>query len=573
MQGPSASEIDVRETLELLDSSFSYLAEGVAGGRFALWLGAGISLRRADGLKHLTVRVLEFLRSKVDTEDPECVYRVALFDALGLAAGSWDSVHADLSVPVANWRDVDHLAKCLEGQYSRLLDITVVGEEPDYLLWDALNFPETFGANKDPDGEHLSLAVLGLEDAAPDMLSGNWDGLIEAATRQLQPTLNKVMKVVVRDVDYQLADRPIRLVKFHGCAVCAAADPDTYRPLLIARRTQITKWGKSEPTKKTRLELERIAGEKPTLMLGLSAQDENLRAIFVGQDKELSWPWNPARPAHVFSDDRLGRDHRDILKMVYGETVFAAEGQVIEGASLLRAYAKQLLCALALYVIAAKLREGLGRLPKAPAKAVADGITRGLVHMRDLVADLAPGGQPEQITSLIDFFGAFELLARDGTPRKGPNSEYRPLVPMPLERIGISSELPRNGVPELAVALGVLGLGDAEGAWSLGALPPSVADIPGALLVTNAARTTTVLLAASHQASIEMQKIGLIRDGAADIVLLESKGSPVQQTRGPRSRLGRDGTLGTRRVAIEPIVVDASSLEEALQRFKEAATL
>jgi hypothetical protein len=47
---PSAANITVAETLGLLDGPFTGLAKGVAEGRYALWLGSGISLSRVPGL-------------------------------------------------------------------------------------------------------------------------------------------------------------------------------------------------------------------------------------------------------------------------------------------------------------------------------------------------------------------------------------------------------------------------------------------------------------------------------------------------------------------------------------------
>ncbi|RWC87814.1 MAG: hypothetical protein EOS57_32905, partial [Mesorhizobium sp.] len=75
---PSASTISVRQTLDILDGPFRSVATGIAEDQYAFWLGSGISFGRVDGLKHIIVRVMEFLRQQIDPANPDCPYNVAL---------------------------------------------------------------------------------------------------------------------------------------------------------------------------------------------------------------------------------------------------------------------------------------------------------------------------------------------------------------------------------------------------------------------------------------------------------------------------------------------------------------
>src|SRR3546814_10666413 len=68
------------------------------------------------------------------------------------------------------WPDYEALAARLVGNYARMLDVPVDGEEADYLLWDVLDAANVY-ANPaiEPDAEHLCLAVLAIEGVASEL--------------------------------------------------------------------------------------------------------------------------------------------------------------------------------------------------------------------------------------------------------------------------------------------------------------------------------------------------------------------------------------------------------------------
>src|SRR3546814_9424739 len=98
--------------------------------------------------------------------------------------------------PADGWPDYEALAARLVGNYARMLDVPVDGEEADYLLWDVLDAANVY-ANPaiEPDAEHLCLAVLAIEGVASELPTANWDNLIERAVERLagaQPVLRVV---------------------------------------------------------------------------------------------------------------------------------------------------------------------------------------------------------------------------------------------------------------------------------------------------------------------------------------------------------------------------------------------
>jgi hypothetical protein len=69
---------------------------------------------------------------------------------------------------------------------SDLLDIEIEGQRSDYLLWDGVDVPDSFGRTQaDADCKHLCIAILILEGVVPEIASANWDGLIESAVKRL----------------------------------------------------------------------------------------------------------------------------------------------------------------------------------------------------------------------------------------------------------------------------------------------------------------------------------------------------------------------------------------------------
>lgn len=296
MPPPAAATITVRETLNVLDGPFSAMAIGVAEGRYVLWLGSGISFGRVDSLRNVIARVMEFLRTRVDSGDPNCRFAKALKEALSLAISAGEQAALDLSQPFSSWPLAPTIVDRLVNNYARLLDVEVEGEPSDYLLWEAVDVVGTFGdPSKDPDVEHLCIAVLALEGAATDIASANWDGLVEKSVTLLAGE-HAALSISGRPADLQEPQLRARLIKFHGCAIKAGHDERTYRPFLVARKSQIDGWCERLSNAPFVTRLVDLIATRPTLMLGLSAQDGNIQALFTKAAEQLGLlpvSWTP----------------------------------------------------------------------------------------------------------------------------------------------------------------------------------------------------------------------------------------------------------------------------------------
>jgi SIR2-like domain len=297
---PPADTISLPDTLALLDGQFAELAAGVANGAYAIWLGSGVSFKKMPRLADLAEIVIEHLRAHAALAGP-CVYRDSLDRILALTPlDDTEKSAIDFSQPVSTWTQRELIRRSLVMNYARMLDLPPRDKSPDYLLWDAVKVVRRY-ANPavTPGVEHLALAALVIEGVASEIASANWDGLLEAAVARLAGTLPDILQVRVLPADYRKGPGRARLYKFHGCAVLAGQDETTYRGRLVGRQSQLDAWAAQNPVVEARLIS--LAVNQPTLMLGLSAQDFNIRGVFVHAQAQMTWPFPSHPPAFLFS--------------------------------------------------------------------------------------------------------------------------------------------------------------------------------------------------------------------------------------------------------------------------------
>lgn len=572
---PTAASISVVGTLALLDGPFAELAEGLARRQYGLWLGSGISRDRVDDLQSVIERVLKYLRDNADFGDPRCTYVRALNEALEFAQLSdADRIGFDPSQPFTDWKPLPTIIARLRNCYARLLDIRLDGRPPDYLLWDVVDVPTTFAdPDLEPDCEHLCVAILVIEGALADIASANWDELIETAVAQLTHGTADILRVCVRPDDFREPPLRARLLKFHGCAVRACDDPVTYRPMLVGRESQIVNWPRDPRTAIMRQQLVNLATTSRTLVVGLSAQDSNIKDVFVQGANTMAWSWPSHPPAYVFAEETLGQDQRTVLKCVYGDA-YDAHRPAIEKYAQIHAFAKPLLTALVLELLCRKLVAYVHQAP-APYMQVADfdALGAGLRTLRDR---LAAAAEPDRLafvrTFVVESARMLDLF-REGRPPNGA-FRYRPLGIQPINMIAGLPDLMTSGLPELAAALGALGLGEASGDWTLGRADPRE-PTSGAVTVmpTGGKGAQKVFFVANVEAALQLYLAGVIRDDEPDAVIFYSTAPPSRLPRSPRAAPGRTGAAVIREVGVRPLLSHAVTLADFQKRLREEAVL
>lgn len=561
---PTAASISIAETLSLLDGQYSGVGEGVAKGSYAFWLGSGISRDRVIGLDGVLAKLLEFLRLNA-TPAIDCKYGLALAKITDLAAPSDEErADIDLTQPASNWPCLPNLLKRLWNQYSAVLSVEIAGERLDHLLWVGLDFPNTFGAQP-ADAEHLAIGMLALEGTVTELATANWDGLLEAAMHELGHD-ETFYRITVTGEDLRNPAAAAILYKFHGCALRAIASENNYRPLLVARSAQITGWKSNDTFKIVRDQLGALVQRSRTLMIGMSAQDENIKHLFATANAHKGWKWTDKPTPIVFSAQDLGDHQKDLLNVAYGEADYEAHRDEICKEARLQAYGKPLLLALVLNMLAAKL-EVLASDVEAPSL---DGgaqatIASGIRHLRDRVAAADDGDRLALAKSIASGVARARHQLQNGTSDPG-TQQYFPLDGEPAPRMKNKLALKASGQREAAVALGLIGLDEHAASWESSIDDPA-APQSGALRLTSPNGSARVFLAANDDVITSLLECGAFDENDGDAVVICSGRVAGRQQRSP-SGDRRDGSTAPRYVALRPMLNDAGDIDDLRDRFR-----
>lgn len=566
---PAAATITVRDTLAMLDGEKREIADGVANDQYAFWLGSGISRDKMPDLRDVAKRVLVALQARIVAGDPHCRFRKALTTVLNNASPSAEEwARIDLDIAPDAWPDFDALAGRLINNYARMLNVAVDGEEPDYILWDILNAAHVYAdPTIEPDAEHLCLAALAIEGVVSNMPTANWDTLIERAVTKLAGSL-PVLRVVVAPDHVRLSPLRANLYKFHGCAQRAVDDEANFRGLLVARSSQINSWAAHNPI--IAAELRRLILSRPTLMLGLSAQDSNIQGLFADAQTAMAWAWPSHPPAYAFSENALGADQEGLLQNVYHGNYNAQNRSKMETEALVRAYAKPLLLALYLYVVTAKLKNLVELGVPGFEEAERNKLYEGLEHARNTVADCV-SPDAATVAELIEHCGRTLTLLRSGAPPESANGIYSPLTAEPLHRMPADMGLPASGLCQFAIAIGLIGLGLTRGHWT--AIKADLADpTSGTMVLDGRSGQAKIYFAANAQAAIMLGTNGLISD-SEDTVIIHSHIMPPPMPRYPRRAPGRTGLSSSRETSIQELLSGDADVEAMLDRFRRQVAL
>ena len=566
---PSAGEISVSETLALLLSQFKSTVAAIGARTFAFWLGSGISRGRLDNVGALVAKVLKHLQSNIDPNDPNCVFRKAFTEAVGLAKLSkLELERVDFEADITTWPCFDAIVDRLSGQYSDLLEVEVDGKEPDYLLWDVVDVPTTYGAGSTtPDLEHYCIAVLVLEGVLGEIVSANWDGLIERAVLELSAANAGVLSVDVSSADFRKPQGRARLLKFHGCAVIASEGVPGYRELLVGRSTQITQWPTDDAHAVMRAEMKTIAATKHTLMVGLSAQDHNIKHLFADAEKMLTWSWPDDPPAFLFAEDSLGADQVRILKLGYGDS-YQGNASAISSASLVRAYAKPLLSALVIAVLMDKLAAYGDLRAFRGDPHFATSLRAGIEVLARNLASAVKTSATSSIARFISDMGRTISLFREGAPPSIAGS-YSPLGSVPTHQIASDPAAGTSGLSEMALALAAIGNGVEDGSFRLTNTHHWDESVRPALSIVSAGVQSRVFFSSNSDAAIALQRNGVVDESDSSVVVVHSTNMPVTQQRYPAAPPGRTGHAYARHIDLAEIVESSSSYEEFRQKFRQ----
>nr|WP_329760839.1 SIR2 family protein [Stenotrophomonas geniculata] len=561
---PNAATITIRETLELLDGPYAGVSAGVSEGAYGFWLGSGISRDRIVGLDGVLAKLLEFLRSH-EAGAPGCPYHDALTTIINMAApNAGERALINYATPVNSWGCLPDLLKRLWKQYAAVLSVPFGNERSDYLIWEGLDFAHTF-AGQEADAEHLAIGMLALEGAVTELASANWDGLLEAAIEELGHGSN-FYRITVTGEDLRQGAANATLYKFHGCALRAIEHEDTYRPLIVARSAQISGWNTNQKFKIVRDQLSAVVQRQRTLMIGLSAQDANIKHLFAAANQQQGWQWNAQPAPIVISAQDLENDQRELLSLVYQEDVYEAHRQDICESARLQAFAKPLLLALLLQVMARKL-EVLASDVNAPNldPTAREAFSVGIRRLRDRAAEAGNDDRAKFARAIAATSARALHQLRDGNSPAG-GQIYYPLDVQPAHLMKGKLALKSTGQREAAAGLGLIGLGEASEAWAV-SLDDPFDSRSGALRLVSQQSSARVFFAADDDKITSLLESGAFDEEEGDVVIICSGRISTRQQRSPRGGW-RDGNVGPRYLPLGPMLYEINNIDELQERFR-----
>ena len=499
-------QLSIPEALVALDTDLSDFFKSFANDEYALWLGSAISRDRLPDVQELLGIVIENLRSTCDLTSPACPRKTALKSALQLTNLSpADQKNIDLTTPFSSWTHKNIILRDLEKKYSTVLEITVPPEDLDYLYWTILDVANTYADPETlPDSEHFCIAILALEGSVSRMATANWDPLIEKAMRKLGgPNVSLVSCVDGTETRGSSPDTII--IKFHGCALKARENPNNYRSWIVANKSDIDGWA-SKPTKvNMRHELSSVLMTKKTLMVGLSAQDPNIRALFPAIISTFPWAWPSIPPACIFATPELNDDQKSVLRNIYPGTFLATNQAEIEEKSRIPIYAKDFFLSLVINLYCQKFITFLESIPDhilVTAERVL--LSQGIRYIRDhLGAKAGAGNRYDFSIQLITALSAGLAFFRHGILPVPGVAEYEVVTKTSAIRATQDAGFSSTGMQELSVVLALLGRGLQEGFWSLKL--DSLTGVPG-FSVTSETGTTYISMALNDRSYMRTPK-------------------------------------------------------------------
>lgn len=521
----AANAVTLTESLDCLRSRWSVVSD-VLCGQYAVWLGSGISRERFPDLGVLLRGLLETLHSRVQAGDANCPYRRCLENVIQLTTVRPRNLLDESPAKWSNDRGelvAEEIVNQLWNKYPDVLDQTVrVNSQTLTVTFDLLKLHEIYGDNsQQPDAEHRFLALLVAEGVLDELVTTNWDALIEAAHESCGNGADRNLDVIAasEEIDGTGIAGNARLTKIHGCARKTLAEPGRYRQHILATRTDITAWGHKPELAPFRDMVHQLLRERPALFIGLSGQDWNLQSECFAAFAPVPPPPN-GPPRVIFSTPTLEAPQKAFLKVVYPADDYAANEERLTADAALPLRGKPLLGTLYLLTLLLKAREFANRGGQDLNKPWCDFIEQArkkwqsfLQQRYDRAAD--PNDSHRAWRQLADELPSvvtrFVTIYRNLTTLSSP-TVYRALDNRHLGLLKDAPNVPELNYHWLMLVLGVLKEGWAQNLWSLGlALGQEIRH--GQFVLSLSGRNWSVFIVRDGASSLPR----MIQDGIVDM--------------------------------------------------------
>jgi len=305
-------------------------------------------------------------------------------------------------------------------------------------------------------------------------------------------------------------------------------------------------------------------------MIGLSGQDSDIRDVFSKARNLLPRPWPIDPPAQAFAENSISSNQSAILRLVYGDDVYAANRDDIDRSALIQAYGKPLLTALVLNTVAQKLK-ALVQTVDAPLLDPSDieTLIGGITCLRDHVAMFADHDRYRFIRSLIEIEGRIVTILQTGAYDPASANYYRPLSRGNTLQIPLDPANSTSGFREFAAALALLGLAESDGRCTITSVPSGAAITGSAVISTSARASLRLFLVVDEAAVVRLTAAGAVSDADEDAVLVYARGPAPRLRRTPSRPKGRRGRPSLRAFGVAQALEACLNVPDLRRRFEE----
>lgn len=403
--------VDFSEAIETVLARTSD-GDQIAADGILIWIGSGISLGVLGGLDSLVGRVIDRVqRCWRDTGDdrykrameslrPHLAFVSSAVNLVETPVGQW--FEAPGHTPEARSEACETaVLQTLCSKYGEVF-AGLSNRLPEDLVLDVLCVPSEYANPATRPGlEHRLLALLISEGFVGEIISTNWDDLVEKAVEDLD--LGQILRVVASPSDLPASRPGARLTKIHGCARRTGQDP-VYADYIVATSDDLAAWNELPKWHRIRETVHAEMDARRSSFLGLSAQDFNIQATHVRAltDGEVV----PDLP--LFAAMRTEPGHERILAALNGGQLTPEELDEKQGQCVLGMYACEYLAASLVIGVRRKLQDALDRAPVSEMGTWGNRTRRWLDSLVDEALSAATGPNQEAVWSYV----AFEVSSR-----------------------------------------------------------------------------------------------------------------------------------------------------------------
>lgn len=463
--------INLSEGLQCLANDRASLLNQMLRGKYSYWIGSGVSRSRFPDLEDLIFQLLCKLHEKANWSDPACPYCEELSAIKRLNPGAPVNIAED----PRTWAKTERKAflSNLASKYAEVLDGAIYVDPPLTIWWDILELHKLYGDSTiEPDAEHRFLALLIEEGIVKNLITTNWDPLIETAHEECssRPAPLKII-AANEDINGQNDFVAAKVLKIHGCARKVSRDEDVYKQYMVATSTHLQEWLNKPAIEPILDELRTLLRNGPAIFIGMSVQDLNLQILGNSAFTRLLGTFDADSPRIAFTEKHMGNSQKRILQAAYGEE-YKTKHAAIDAEATVPMYAKPLLGSLYILTLLVKARcfldvatDEIRPDHKTLALDVLEEVQDYLCSTYDPVA--VPDDRWRQIAAEIPRgISRFVSLFR-GRNVPATDKHYETLYPRNLAELQNDQNIVDHEYHWLLIALAVIFRGQTQGLWRI----------------------------------------------------------------------------------------------------------